>query len=164
MAGSTYVEHIRVLWFEEADTPEEVDAITAAELADAFDVTLYVADYDHGGSNDRVDDSDFLSPFKKESAGTFGNQPWLLLRRKLKGVENGEEAFEAFQRGEIGTLVFFETLDRGVAPATGSDYKAYPLCEVLEPQEQKPAKNESVKFRVDFAVGDTPVRGTVVAS
>lgn len=162
-AGTVYEESTRVLWFDEADDPTDLEAITATELADAIDITGYVIDANHGGSNDRVDDSDYLGKFKPESMGTFGVQPSLVLRRKLRS--SGDElAYETFQRGARGTLVFFETLDPGDDPGVGDKYKAYPQCEAGEPQEQNLAHNQSARFQADFAVGAAPVRGTVVAS
>lgn len=162
-AGTVYDEHVRILWFDDADTPTDLEAITVAELGDAFDVSEYVIDANHGGSNSRVDDSDYLTAFNNESMGRYGNQPSLVLRRKIRS-SGDEVAYTTFVRGATGTLVFFETLDQGADPGTGDTYKAYPDCETGEPNEQNLAKNQSVRFQVDFAVGSAPVRGTVVAS
>lgn len=162
-AGTVYDEHVRHLWFDEADTPTDLEAITTTELADAFDFSEYVVDFNHGGSNDRVDDSDYLDPFKAESMGMYGNQPSAILRRKLRST-GAETAYTTFTRRVAGTLVIFETLDPGADPGVGDSYKAYPTCECGEPNEQNMAHNQSVRFGVDWAVGSAPVRGTVVAS
>lgn len=166
-AGTVYVEQSRVLWFAAPDdTPTDLDSITAAELADAFDVTSYVIEARHGMNEQLVDDGDFLDAFQPDSIGTYKNQPSLTLRKKLRGAApgEGEEAIETFTRGATGTLVFFETLDKGVAPGTGASYKAYPNCECGEPQDGDWVKNESARFVTNFACGSAPVRGTVVAS
>jgi hypothetical protein len=162
-AGTVYEEHFRVLWFDDADTPTDLEAITVTELADAFDTTGYLTEFDHGGSNDRVADGDYLQRFKPESMGTYGNQPKATFRRQLKGTGD-EVAYTTFVLGALGTIVVFETLPLGADPGVGDSYKAYPQCDTGEPQEMSPAHNEPVRFTVEWACGSKPVRGVVTAS
>lgn len=168
-AGIVFDERTRLLWFDAADEPSDLDSITAAELGDAVDLSGYVPPdgWNPNTSNSRVDGSDLLSSFNSESMGRFGTAPTVTFKRKLRAAVDGDDdlAYTTFQtRKTTGTLVIFTTLDVGADPGTGDDYIAYPNCETGEPNDAPSAANTEVKFTVDFAVGQPPVRGTVVAS
>lgn len=163
-AGNVYDEQTRVLWFADADTPADLEAITAAELADGVDLSGYMPPdgLAFGAREDRVPGADILSAYDGEAIGRYGDQPALTLKRKLR--DGGEEAWTTFAvRRSQGTLVVFSTLDVGVDPGVGDTYRAYP-CENGSRMMQNSAANTEVKFVVNFAVTDPPVDGTVVAS
>lgn len=168
-AGIVFDERTRLLWFADADEPTDLAAITATELGDALDVSAYVPPdgWNPNTTNQRVDGSDLLTSFNGESMGRYGTSPSVTFKRKLRAQVDGADdlAYTTFQaRKTTGTLVLFNTLDPGADPGTGDDYIAYPNCETGEPLEQPTAANTEVKFAVDFAVGQAPVRGTIVAS
>lgn len=162
-AATVYDESTRAYWFDDADTPASLAAIHTGELADAIDLSGYVTPDGlvHGASDQRVDGADLLTAFDAESMGRYGNQPSLMLKRKLRN--GGEVAFNTFKtRKQAGTLVIFETLAPGVAPAAGAAYVAYPECESGQWLRQNTAKNQEVRGQVNFAVGAAPVEGALV--
>lgn len=168
-AGTVYDESTRVLWFADADTPADLDAITAVELADAEDLSGYVVPdgVTFGFGNSRVSGADLLTAFDNESMGRHQAAPSITFKRKLRAAVDGADdlAWTTFQaRKTQGTLIVFTTLDAGEDPGTGDDYVAFPSCETGQPLPQNTAVNTEVRFQVDFAVGAEPVFGTVVAS
>jgi hypothetical protein len=169
-AGIVFDERTRLIWFPEADAPTDLEAITAAELAaDGVDLSAYIPPdgINPNTTDQRVDGSDLLTGFNAESMGRYGTSPSVTFKRKLRTQHEGADdlAFTTFQtRKTAGTLVLFNTLPIGEDPGTGDDYIAWPGCESGEPQEQQTAANTEVRFVVEFAVGQAPVRGTVVAS
>lgn len=168
-AGIVFDERTRLLWFDDTDTPTDLEAITATELGDAVDLSAYLPPdgWNPNTSNQRVDGSDLLSGFNNESMGRYGVAPSVTFKRKLRAAVDGADdlAYTTFlTRKTTGTLVLFTTLDVGADPGTGDDYIAYPNCESGEIQDQATAANAEVRFVVDFAVGQAPVRGTVTAS
>lgn len=168
-AGIVFDERTRLLWFPEADTPTDLEAITATELGDAIDVSGYVPPdgFNPNTTNNRVDGSDLLTPFNNESMGRYGDAPSVTFKRKLRAAVDGDDdlAFTTFkERKTTGTLVLFNTLPIGEDPGVGDEYKAWPNCETGEPMEQQTAADTEVRFIVDFAVGQAPVRGTITGS
>jgi hypothetical protein len=168
-AGIVFDERTRLLWFATADTPSELDSITAAELADGVDLSGYVTPdgWKPNTTNKKVDGSDLLTGFDNESMGRYGTSPSVKFKRKLRAEVDGSDdlAYQTFlARKTEGTLVLFNTLPIGEDPGTGDEYIAYPACESGEIEEAPSAANQEVTFEVPFAVGSAPVRGIVVAS
>jgi hypothetical protein len=168
-AGIVFDERTRLLWFASDDTPSDLEAITATELADGVDLSGYVTPdgWKPNTTNKKVDGSDLLTGFDNESMGRYGTSPSVRFKRKLRAAVGGEDelAYETFlTRKTAGTLVLFNTLPIGEDPGTGDAYIAYPACESGEIEEQPSAANQEVTFEVPFAVGEAPVRGVVVAS
>lgn len=168
-AATVYDESTRVLWFAAADEPTDHSAITATELADAIDLSGYVVPdgVTFGFGNSRVSGADLLTAFDNESMGRHQAAPSIMFKRKLRQTVDGADdlAWTTFvTRKTQGTLVVFVTLPVGEDPGTGDDYVAFPSSETGSPLLQNTAVNTEVRFQVDFAVGEAPVHGTVVAS
>lgn len=168
-AGTVFDERTRVLWFAAADEPTDHSAITAAELADAVDLSGYVVPdgVTFGFGNSRVAGGDLLTAFDNESMGRHQATPSVMFKRKLRETFDGDDdlAWTTFKtRKTPGSLVLFTTLPIGEDPGTGDDYVAFPDCESGQPMPQNTAPNAENRFQVDFAVGSEPVFGTVVAS
>lgn len=168
-AGTVYDESTRVLWFATADEPADLEAITAAELTDGVDLSGYVVPdgVTFGFGNSRVSGADLLTAFDNESMGRHQAAPSIMFKRKLRAQVDGDDdlAWTTFKsRKTAGTLVVFTTLTPGDDPATGDDYIAFPSCETGQPLPQNTAVNTENRFQVDFAVGEAPAFGTVVAS
>lgn len=169
-AGVVYDEQTRLLWFPTADEPADIDAITAVEIAaDGIDLSGYVIPdgITFGFGNSRVSGADLLTAFDSESMGRHQAAPSVMFKRKLRETFEGDDdlAWQTFKtRKTGGTLVVFLALDPGADPGTGDEYVAFPACESGQPVLQNTAVNAEVRFQIDFAVGEAPVFGTVVAS
>jgi hypothetical protein len=162
-AGIVFDEQTRVLWFAEEDTPVSLASIHTGDIADAVDLTGYIAPdgLAFGATEARVDGGDLLDGYDSQSMGRYGDQPALTLKRKLR--DGGEVAWTTFAtRRQQGTLVVFLGIDVGANPGLGDTYVAYPQCENGTRMLQNSAANAEVKFIVNFAVGEKPVYGTVI--
>lgn len=151
-AGLPYDEQFRVYYL--AATPADPEAVDAADLGAAVDLSGYLAidGFAANESDARVDGGDLLTGFDAQAMGREGAEPALTFKRRLK---NGDQvAFDTFrERTYGGALVVVPFVGPNDDPEDGDDYRIYTDIDTGRWKMQNTAANTEQRGVVNVAVG-----------